>query len=42
MCSFSSWSLTPDEEWDVVQNGMTLSAPSNSTQEGFTDTHTGP
>ena len=40
--SFSSWSLTQDEEWGIVQNGVTLAAPTNTTSDGFTDTYTGP
>ena len=40
--SFTSWSLTPDEEWGIVQNGVTLAAPTDSTTNGFTDTYTGP
>jgi len=39
--SFSSWSLTPTEEWRIVQNGVTLAAPTNTTSDGFTVTYTG-
>jgi hypothetical protein len=40
--SFSSWYLTPDEEWGIVQNGVTLAAPTSSSVDGFTDAYTGP
>jgi hypothetical protein len=40
--SFTSWSLTPDEEWGIVQDGVTLAAPTNTTADGFTVTFTGP
>ena len=40
--SFTAWSLTPDEEWGVVQNGVTLAAPTSTSTDGFTDTYTGP
>jgi hypothetical protein len=40
--SFTSWSLTPDEEWGIVQNGITLAAPTVTSADGFTDTYTGP
>lgn len=40
--SFSSWSLTPTEEWGIVQDGATLAAPTSSTSDGFTVTYTGP
>jgi uncharacterized repeat protein (TIGR02543 family) len=40
--SFSSWSLTPSEEWGIVQAGVTLAAPTSSTSDGFTDSYTGP
>jgi uncharacterized repeat protein (TIGR02543 family) len=40
--SFSSWSLTPAEEWGIVQNGVTLAAPTATSADGFTDTYTGP
>jgi hypothetical protein len=40
--SFTSWSLTPNEEWGIVQNGETLAAPTNTTADGFTVTYTGP
>jgi hypothetical protein len=39
--SFSSWSLTPTEEWGIVQNGVTLAAPTNTTSDGFTVSYTG-
>ncbi|MCU1363237.1 MAG: cell wall/surface repeat protein [Acidimicrobiaceae bacterium] len=39
--SFSSWSLTPDEEWGIVQNGVTLATPTNSTTDGFTVSYAG-
>jgi len=40
--SFTSWSLTPSEEWGIVQGGATLAAPTSSTTDGFTVTYTGP
>jgi hypothetical protein len=40
--SFSSWYLTPDEEWGIVQSGVTLAAPTSTSTDGFTDTYTGP
>jgi hypothetical protein len=40
--SFSSWSLTPTEEWGIVQDGATLATPTSSTADGFTVTYTGP
>jgi len=40
--SFNSWSLTPSEEWGIVQGGATLAAPTSSTSDGFTVTYTGP
>lgn len=40
--SFSSWYLTPSEEWGIVQDGVTLAAPTSTTSDGFTDTYTGP
>jgi uncharacterized repeat protein (TIGR02543 family) len=40
--SFTSWSLTPAEEWGIVQDGVTLAAPTSSTTDGFTVTYTGP
>jgi hypothetical protein len=40
--SFSSWYLTPSEEWGIVQNGVTLAAPTTTSSDGFTDTYTGP
>ena len=40
--SFTSWSLTPSETWGIVQNGETLAAPTNTAQDGFTDSYTGP
>jgi uncharacterized repeat protein (TIGR02543 family) len=40
--SFSSWSLTPTEEWGIVQDGATLAAPTSSTTDGFTVTYMGP
>jgi hypothetical protein len=40
--SFSSWYLTPNEEWTIVQNGVTLATPTGITADGFTDTYTGP
>lgn len=40
--SFGSWSLTPGEEWGIVQNDVTLAAPTATSSDGFTDTYTGP
>jgi len=40
--SVSSWSLTPSETWGIVQNGVLLAAPTNTSTDGFTDTYTGP
>ena len=40
--SFDSWSLSPSEEWGIVQGGVTLAAPTNTTSDGFTVTYTGP
>ncbi|MFI5036228.1 MAG: G1 family glutamic endopeptidase [Acidimicrobiales bacterium] len=40
--SFSSWSLTPDETWAIVQNGMTLATPTDTVTDGFTVVYTGP
>jgi uncharacterized repeat protein (TIGR02543 family) len=40
--SFSSWSLTLGEAWGIVQDGVTLAAPTNSTSDGFTVTYAGP
>jgi hypothetical protein len=40
--SFSSWYLTPDEGWGIVQSGVTLAAPTSTSTDGFTDTYTGP
>jgi hypothetical protein len=40
--SLSSWYLTPSEEWGIVQNGVTLAAPTTTSSDGFTDTYTGP
>jgi uncharacterized repeat protein (TIGR02543 family) len=40
--SFTTWSLTPAEEWGIVQDGVTLAAPTSSTLDGFTVTYVGP
>jgi hypothetical protein len=40
--SLSSWTLSPDEECGIVQNGVTLATPTPATADGFTDTYTGP
>jgi hypothetical protein len=40
--SFTSWSLTPSEEWGIVQSGVTLAAPTSTSTDGFTDTYVGP
>jgi hypothetical protein len=40
--NLSSWSLTPSETWGIVQNGVTLAAPTTTSSDGFTDTYTGP
>lgn len=40
--SFTSWSLTPDEEWGIVQDGVTMAAPTSTSTDGFTVTYTGP
>lgn len=40
--SFSTWSLTHDETWAIVQNGVTLSTPTATTADGFSVGYTGP
>lgn len=39
--SMSSWTLTPDDAWEIVQNGVVLSTPSMPSITGFTVTYTG-
>lgn len=39
--SLSSWSLTPDEAWELVQNGTELSTPSAPSGDGFSVSYTG-
>jgi hypothetical protein len=40
--SFTSWSLTQNETWAIVQNGQVLSTPSSSSTDGFTVSYEGP
>jgi len=40
--SFNSWSLTHDETWAIVQNGVTLATPTATTTDGFSVGYTGP
>ena len=40
--SFTTWSLTHDETWAIVQNGETLATPTATTSDGFTVGYTGP
>ncbi len=42
LTSLSPWSLTTDEEWAIVQGGLTLATPSSTTADGFTDAYVGP
>ncbi|MFZ0059328.1 MAG: G1 family glutamic endopeptidase [Acidimicrobiales bacterium] len=42
MTSFSTWSLTSDEGWEIVQNGVVLSTPSLPSTNGFSVSYTGP
>lgn len=39
--SLSSWSLTPDEQWGIVQGGSILAVPSAPSGDGFSVTYTG-
>jgi hypothetical protein len=39
--SLSSWSLTPDEALELVQNGTVLSTPSAPSSDGFSVSYTG-
>ena len=40
--SFSTWSLTHDETWAIVQGGVTLATPTATTTDGFTVSYSGP
>lgn len=33
---FASWSLTLDETWAIIQNGLTLATPMATTADAFT------
>jgi hypothetical protein len=41
--SFTSWSLTPGEEWGIVDSeGTIIAEPTSNTADDFTDTYTAP
>lgn len=40
--SFTTWSLTHDETWAIVQDGVTLATPTATTSDGFTVGYNGP
>jgi hypothetical protein len=39
--SLSSWSLTTDEAWEIVQNGALLATPGAPQADGFSVTYAG-